>query len=60
MQPEKSEVAGNLCHKTPIRSELGEKQTERADMHLGDKISGVSLRFVTTWKPLLCVMMIFR
>lgn len=40
MQPEKSEVAGNLCHKTPIRSELGEKQTERADMHLVDKIRG--------------------
>lgn len=40
MQPEKSEVAGNSCHKTPIRSEVGEKQTERADMHLGDKIRG--------------------
>lgn len=28
MPPEESEVAGNLCHKTPIRSEFGEKQTE--------------------------------
>lgn len=28
MPPEESEVAGNLCHKTPIRMEVGEKQTE--------------------------------
>lgn len=29
MPPEESEVAGNLCHKTLISPEVGEKQTER-------------------------------